>query len=83
MIQQQMNQQQLQKIFLQDFDEEHYLVAAIRKHLLTDSQNIMLLLRGLTIEDCLNGRFVSVQEANVTSLFSEWNETLGIEHFGF
>ncbi len=74
---------ELQEIFLQDFDEEHYLVAAIRKHLLTYSQSLMLHMRGLSIEDCLNGRFNGSQESTVTILFSEWNETLGIKHFGF
>jgi len=63
-----------------EFYEEHYLVAAIKRHLLTDIQKKELAARDISIEDVLNGR--TVYEQFITNLFNEWNQKLGFKSFG-
>lgn len=61
--------------------EEAYLVAAIKKHLLTAPQRRRLYELDLTIEDLLNGR-VEGDQSVYTEMFSPWNDTLGWREFG-
>lgn len=78
-----MNQQQVKETFLDEFPDEASLVKAIRNLLLTESQGQALREAGLTIEDCLNGRFGDSTEGLVLSTFLEWNGRLGFKCFGF
>lgn len=68
-----------------EFYEEHYLVAAIKKHLLTEEQRICLFNLDLSIEDVLNGRIGggSKWEFVTNVLFPDWNQKLGFESFKF
>jgi hypothetical protein len=65
-----------------EFHEEHYLVAAIKKHLLTEEQREWMHER-ISIEDMLNGRTDGAYERDVVRIFEEWNTKLGFHHFGF
>jgi hypothetical protein len=65
-----------------DFCEEHYLIEAIEKHLLTEEQKAKILAANLTIEKMLNGRY-SIEEEMVESIYQEWNAKLGFRSFGF
>jgi hypothetical protein len=72
------------KFFKQgDFHEEHYEVAAIEKHLLTETQRKTMFDNKLSIEKMLNGRFPYDQMDIVESIFAEWNRKLGFKHYGF
>ena len=66
-----------------EFYKEHFFVAAIKKHLLTEEQRKKLFDLNLSIEECLNGRYTGDQEEAVYSLYKEWNEKLGFKYFGF
>lgn len=70
---------------LGEFHEEHYLVAAIKKHLRTDEQRKALAEADISIEDMLNGRYTGGPEigALVDGVFKAWNEKLGHKAFGF
>jgi hypothetical protein len=65
-----------------EFHEEHYLVDAIKKHLLTPFQLQRLRSLELSIEDVLNGRFHGTSEA-VARIMEEWNAKLGFRSFHF
>lgn len=65
------------------FPEEHYLVAAIKKHLMTTEQRDAFNITGLTIEDALNGRNDANTQALVDSTYAAWNAKLGFRAFGF
>ena len=75
-----MTQKEWDDITCQNQDQ---LVRAIRSHLLTEEQHIQMLLRELSIEDILNGRFRDSDEEFVNRLFEEWNAELGWKGFGF
>jgi hypothetical protein len=74
-------------------DEETYLwyenyeegkVALIKAHLRTPEQKQWLFDNDLSIEDVLNGRFGSPQDAYITGpMFAEWNQKMGHHAFGF
>jgi hypothetical protein len=66
----------------ESFDSEADLVDAIRRHLLTNDQNEWLFHEGLSIEDCLNGRYGGDHEENVAKLYDEWNAVIGKRVFG-
>ena len=65
-----------------EFYEEHYLVEAIEKWLLTDEQRQSILDAGLTIEKMLNGRYNGNQKGLVYGIYNEWNNKLGFKAFG-
>lgn len=67
----------------QAFDSEHYLVEAIKKHLLTSTETTAMHADGFSIEDMLNGR-VEGEEANKHKrvIFLRWNIKLGFTYFG-
>jgi len=67
---------------LGEFDEENYLVAAIKKHLRTPEQKKILEDLDLSIEDCLNGRYGGDKEPAVDAIYTAWNEKLGFQSFG-
>lgn len=69
--------------FHDGFDTEYQLVEAIAFNLRTFEQDKSLRKAGLTIEDCLNGRFCDAHEGAVLSMFSDWNDRLGFKCFGF
>jgi hypothetical protein len=68
--------------FREGFDDEPYLVAAIKKYLRTPEQKAIMAARDITIEDLLNGR-VEGDQSIYDSIFKEWNATLGEKIFGF
>jgi len=66
-----------------EFFEEHYLVEAITKHLLTPPQRAWLHREALSIEDMLNGRIEgNLRQKYAQQIFDEWNQKLGFKHFG-
>lgn len=65
-----------------EFHQEHYLVAAIERHLLTAEQRATIGSRGLSIEKMLNGRYGSADEPLVIAIFSVWNAKLNCRAFG-
>lgn len=67
----------------EEFDEEHYLIEAIEKHLLTQAQRNTLINNNLTIEKMLNGRCSVAVSSIVNQIFAEWNAKLGFKSFGF
>ena len=58
------------------FDSEKYLVAAIKKHLLTEDQRKRL--QNFTISDVLNGRTVGI---DTKSILNEWDKKLDLAWF--
>jgi len=64
-----------------EFHEEHYLVDAILKYLLTPDQSARMSRCGITIEDVLNGRCRGEGSQLREKLCSEWNEKLGFKAF--
>jgi hypothetical protein len=76
--------EQVQKFFLEgEFHDEHYLVTAIRKFLLTPEQKALMAKHDMSIEDMLNGRTNGRQSQVVTRIYHEWNAKLGFHDFGF
>ena len=65
------------------YQEEHYLVSAIRRHLLTPEQRQLLFEKDISIEDCLNGRIEGGTPSFVHEMYKAWNTTLGWHEFGF
>jgi hypothetical protein len=67
-----------------DFCEEHYLVAAIERWLLTEEQRKAMFDHRLSIEKMLNGRYVDSLGVGmlVAGIFEEWNKKLGFKAFG-
>lgn len=63
------------------FDSEEYLVAAIKRHLLTEDQRRRLYDLRLSIEDLLNGR-VEGDQGIYDEVFDVWNAALGWKAFG-
>ena len=64
------------------FDNEEYLVSAIKEHLLTDEQRDRLHRLDCSIEDLLNGRYPYEQSENVQLWFYDpWNSRLGFDEF--
>lgn len=63
------------------FQEEHYLVDAIKKHLRTDAQRDWMQISAVSIEDMLNGR-VNGHHQQTRMIFEEWNDKLGFVFFG-
>tara|TARA_R110000824_G_scaffold139758_2_gene305137 strand:+ start:452 stop:727 length:276 start_codon:yes stop_codon:yes gene_type:complete len=67
-----------------DFCGEYRMVAAIKKHLLTETQDRDLSDAGITIEDALNGRIGdSTHDVIVDGMYDDWNKKLGRKAFGF
>jgi hypothetical protein len=63
--------------------DEHYLVAAIERHLLDDVQRAWLAAEHKTIADLLNGRWAYEKQFEVQRIFfTPWNEKLGWVEFG-
>jgi len=62
-------------------EAEHYLVSAIKKHLLTEEQRKELFEYNLSIEDILNGRYTGDEEPVVLKMYKDWNEKLGWKEF--
>lgn len=61
---------------------EEYLVAAIKRWLLTPHQHTILVEHNLSIEDLLNGRWpCGHMSFYVNNFFKPWNETLGWKEF--
>jgi hypothetical protein len=69
--------------FKNGFDDESYLVAAIKKHLRTSAQKIWLDDHDISIEDLLNGRVEGDLMNEVRDIFDDWNKKLGFHSFGF
>jgi hypothetical protein len=63
-----------------DFCEEHYLIQAIEKYLLTEEQRLKMFNAKLSIEKMLNGR--CTDRTVVNDIFNEWNTKLGFTSFG-
>jgi hypothetical protein len=66
---------------LGEFPEEHYLVSAIEKYLLTSGQQQRLVALGLSLEDVLNGRYRESAQMTVNVMLSDWNTRLGFSPF--
>ncbi len=68
---------------LADLDE-HYTVAFIRKHLLSDKQKLWMMNNNVGPEDFLNGRLEGADQDRIYSeFFADWNQKLGYLAFGF
>lgn len=68
--------------FRNGFQEEHYLVAAIKTYLLTDHTKALLHYQDISIEDILNGRVGGEPKATIVrEALSEWNTLLGEKVF--
>lgn len=65
-----------------DFCEEHYLVSAIEKYLLTEEQRELMFKNNLTIEKMLNGRYMGLVSGMVQDIYNLWNDKLGFKAFG-
>lgn len=66
-----------------EFFDEHYLIEAITKHLLTDDQRGRMHSLRYSIADMLNGRIEgAVAQNDAEAIFAEWNAKLGFHHFG-
>lgn len=65
------------------FDDESYLVIAIKKHLRTPEHKNQIDINDLSVEDMLNGRFGSQKEKIVLAIFDHWNKSLGFKCFGY
>jgi len=63
------------------FENEYYLIGAIKKYLLKEEQKEKLLKVNLSISDILNGRFYEEDSILIESLFEDWNNTLGWNEF--
>lgn len=61
--------------------EERDTVPFIRRYLLSEEQRKRLFDLNLSVEDLLNGRYTESQEAEVLSIFADWNKKLGYESF--
>ena len=68
-----------------DFCEEHYLVSAIERWLLTEDQRKRMFDAKLSIEKMLNGRYVGDGQTGktVSDIYGEWNAKLGFQAFGW
>ena len=64
-----------------EFDDEPYLVDAIRKHLLTPAQQQVMERAEFTIVDLLNGHTRFNQGQAVRQITTEWNKKLGFKAF--
>ncbi len=64
----------------EDFPDEHYLVAAIEKHLQTEDQRKQLFEARLSIGKLLNGRFPG-DSTVAAEIFDAWNAKLGYKGF--
>lgn len=69
--------------FLQDFQNEHQFVQAIREHLITQEQKQFLFDNDITIEDCLNGRVSGGEEIRtpIREMYKDWNDKIEHEMF--
>jgi hypothetical protein len=66
-----------------EFYDEQYLVAAIKRHLLTDKQAAWMSHFGIDIPQMLNGRVAGVMEQAVEeTIYHDWNKKLGHYQFG-
>ncbi len=74
--------EQVVEWFKETSDDEHWVVAAIKKHLLTEEQRKLMFEADISIEDLLNGR-VQIGSDLVTKIFNEWNAKLGRKQFGW
>ena len=77
--------EEVQKFFMEgEFDDEKYLVQAIKSHLITPEQKKLLFKFDLSIQDILNGRYGGKrgEETAVSEIYSSWNEKLGFHNFG-
>lgn len=80
------SQEKLQEAFDPErsylFDSgEHFLVDAIKRHLLTDEQWAKICAQRESIENMLNGR-ISGDSRWVQEIYAEWNKKIGAEVFG-
>lgn len=67
--------------FQNGFQEEHYLVSAIKKYLLKPNQRQQMFQLDLSIEDILNGRTTGEHQPFIEELFKDWNSSLGFACF--
>lgn len=73
--------EQICEEFRNDFPEEHYLVKAIKLHLMSQSDKRIIEQQNSSIEDMLNGR-VSGDNAWKRQMYDRWNAFLGFRCFG-
>ena len=64
-----------------DFPDEHYLVAAIKCHLMSEDDKRIIEQQNSSIEDMLNGR-VRGDTTWVQQMYERWNSLLGFRCFG-
>jgi hypothetical protein len=67
--------------FKNGFDDERYLVAAIKLHLRSPEQKRWLDANDISIEDVLNGRVEGGTPQEVLDMFEDWNAKLGFRCF--
>jgi len=63
-------------------DDEHWIVDAIKAHLLTPQQRQWLFEHDLSVEDLLNGRYGGDLEEEIYKIYDDWNKKLGFKEFG-
>lgn len=75
------SRQQIAQAFQDGFQEEHYLVAAIKLHLMSQADKRIIEQQNSSIEDMLNGR-VEGNTTWVQQMYERWNSLLGFRCFG-
>lgn len=64
-----------------DFQDEKYLVRAIKKHLRTPEQKAQLDAADVSLEDLLNGRTTAKHNDLMREIQTAWNRKLGYKAF--
>lgn len=75
------SRQQIAQAFQDGFQEERYLVAAIKLHLMSQSDKRIIEQQNSSIEEMLNGR-VRGDTTWVQQMYERWNALLGFCCFG-
>jgi hypothetical protein len=73
--------EQISDSFRQDFPAENYLVAAIKRHLMSQNDKRIIEQNNSSIEDMLNGR-VRGDTTWKQQMYERWNSSLGFRCFG-
>lgn len=65
----------------EEFYEEGFLVAAIKRHLRTDEDKAELAALDVSIEEVLNGRYQFRDSEKIAAILIKWNAKLGCTYF--
>ena len=65
-----------------DFRENEYLIAAIKKYLLTNEQKQIMSTHNFSIQNMLGGQIPHELIPIKTNIYQEWNTKLEVKYFG-